>query len=133
MCSVCLGVSGETMRRLLILLTLMWSTEAIAKDDRMTVAYWIHAFAGKSAEQNAARLNVVHYLNGIRDHLWWQCEYEVTVEQLAHGALVQLQVFELTKTPVQMAKFMETTPFGDMVFISLRDQGITGKPAPCSN
>ncbi len=121
------------MRIAALLLSLL-ATPAFAIEDlpRFKVSYYFDAYLGTSPDQMRGRLNVVQYLAGVRDLLWWQCEYEVTIEQLLEGANFQLKMFRTTMDDASFDKFIDDTPFGDMVFLSLGNEHLYGKPKPCS-
>ena len=101
---------------------------------RMLVAYYFHAFYGeKDEETQISRLSVINYLAGIRDHLWWQCEYETTVMELSKAAEFQIQSFQAVMNKEQFMSWAGETPFGDMVFLALKDEKLLGKPEPCKS
>lgn len=123
------------MRYVLLFFGLLFSYAAHAEDDveRMTVSYVLDVFADKGERQVETKLNVAYYLAGIRDHLWWQCRYEVTVPVLFRGALFRLRAFEMTSSKPEFEAFKDKTPFGDMVFLSLHNNDFYGQPPPCSS
>lgn len=120
--------------KLIALLLSLIATPALAVEDlpRFKVSYYINAFLGMSDEQMKGRHAVVHYLSGVRDLLWWQCEYDVTIEQLLQGANFQIKAARDTMDDASFEKFLDDTAFGDMVFISLHNEPLYGKPKPCS-
>jgi len=122
------------MRLIPLLLALMIAAPAFAVEDlpRFKIDYYIYAYSDTTDEQKQARLNVVHYLSGVRDHLWWECEYEVTIKQLLEGANMQIKAARMTMDDARFDKFLEDTPFGDMVFLSLHNEALYGKAEPCS-
>ncbi|MGO8313840.1 hypothetical protein ACC827_26525 [Rhizobium ruizarguesonis] len=83
----------------------------------MTVGYYLHAFATKTP---AEQLAVVHYLSGIRDHIYWQCKYTVTVRDLMDAANSMIAVWKAEKSHPQFVEWAKKTPFGDMVFIGIK-------------
>ncbi|MDP9812588.1 hypothetical protein J2W42_005458 [Rhizobium tibeticum] len=99
----------------------------------MKVAYYIAAWSGESEAQMRGRINVLNCVSGIRDLLFWQCEYKVTVEQLIQGATLQIEAARKTMDGAKFTKFRDETPLGDMVFASLNNEAFYGKPKPCSN
>lgn len=122
------------MRLLTLLLPLLVATPAVAVEDlpRFKVDYYLYAYSDTTGEHKQARLNVIHYLSGVRDHLWWECEYEVTIEQLLMGANMQIKAARMTMEDKAFDKFTADTAFGDMVFISLHNEALYEKPEPCS-
>ncbi|WP_322886121.1 hypothetical protein U8C32_34395 (plasmid) [Sinorhizobium medicae] len=116
------------MRLVPLLLALLIATPAVAVETwpRFMLVDYIHAWSGTS------RRTVVDYLSGIRDCLWWQCEYEVTIQQLLHGTNMQIKAARITMDDPALERVLSQTPFGDMVFLSLRNEPLYGKPAPCS-
>ncbi len=84
--------AGVHMRLVPLLLALLIATPAVAVETwpRFMLVDYIHAWSGTS------RRTVVDYLSGIRDCLWWQCEYEVTIQQLLHGTNMQIKAARIT-------------------------------------
>lgn len=112
-----------------VLLCLTTAGYVLAQDmPRMTVGYYLYSFGTNDA---AGKQNVAQYLSGIRDHLWWQCEYEATVTDLIKFADHQIKTFRETMSDEQFVKFANDTPYGDMVFISLKSTSLTNRPEPC--
>lgn len=72
------------MRLIPLLLATLIATPSVAVEDlpRFPIIYYINAWSGTSDDRMKSRRAVVDYLSGVRDHLWWQCEYEVTIQQL---------------------------------------------------
>ncbi|RVJ77871.1 hypothetical protein CN168_18910 [Sinorhizobium medicae] len=126
--------AGVHMRLVPLLLALLIATPAVAVETwpRFMLVDYIHAWCGTSAEHMKSRRTVVDYLSGIRDCLWWQCEYEVTIQQLLHGTNMQIKAARITMDDPALERVLSQTPFGDMVFLSLRNEPLYGKPAPCS-
>lgn len=122
------------MRLVPLLLALLIATPAVAVETwpRFMLVDYIHAWSGTSAEHMKSRRTVVDYLSGIRDCLWWQCEYEVTIQQLLHGTNMQIKAARITMDDPALERVLSQTPFGDMVFLSLRNEPLYRKPAPCS-
>ncbi|WP_318855004.1 hypothetical protein [Sinorhizobium meliloti] len=122
------------MRLIPLLFALMIAAPAFAVEDlpRIKIDYYVYAWSGTSEDQMTSRLTVVNYLSGVRDHLWWECEYEVTIQQLIEGANMQIKAARMTMDDARFDKFLEDTPFGDMVFLSLHNEALYGKAEPCS-
>ncbi|TBC12648.1 hypothetical protein [Rhizobium ruizarguesonis] len=101
------------------LAVLMGAGGVIAADDmpRMVVGYYLHAFGTKT---KAEQLAVVEYLSGIRDHLYWQCEYTVRVTELLDAANAMIEVQKATQSHDEFVEWANRTPFGDMVFIGIK-------------
>lgn len=94
----------------------------------MSVGHYLYTFA---TNDTAGKSNVVHYLSGVRDHLWWQCEYEATVMELMTFAEVQIKTFREIMSEEQFGKFANDTPYGDLVFLALKNQSLTNRQPPC--
>ncbi|MDX0370625.1 hypothetical protein GOC23_23935 [Sinorhizobium meliloti] len=122
------------MRLIPLLLALLTATSAFGAEDlpRIKSGYYVYAWSGTSEDQMTSRRTVVNYLSGVRDHLWWECEYEVTIQQLLEGANMQIKAARMTMDDAHFDKFLEDTPFGDMVFLSLHNEALYGKAEPCS-
>lgn len=45
---------------------------------------------------------------------------------------MQIKAARMTMDDAAFDKFLMDTPFGDMVFISLHNESLYGKPKPCS-
>jgi|GEM_PF-3436672 len=73
---------------------------------RFMLAYYIHAWSGTSAEHMKSRRTVVDYLSGVRDYLWWQCEYEVTIQQLLDGTNMQIKAARITMDDPALERFL---------------------------
>lgn len=103
----------------LMLALYMCAGTANAVDDMptMTVAYYLHAFGTKTPNEQS---QVVNYLAGIRDHMFWQCEYRVTVKDLIAAANQMIEASQSTYDHAEFVKWATRTPFGDMVFAGLK-------------
>ncbi|MBB4230059.1 hypothetical protein [Rhizobium mongolense] len=119
------------MRALLtaIAAILTFQTAFAAEDlPRFSVAYYVGAFAIKD---DTGMKTVVQYLAGIRDHLYWQCEYDITVKELMDAANFHILAYKETHDAETFGDWSDNTPFGDVVFLGINNTLVTGKPEPC--
>lgn len=103
----------------LILALLVSATATNADDDMpiMTVGYYLHAFGTKNSTE---QLQVVSYLSGIRDHIYWQCKYKVTVKNLIDASNRMIAASRTMHGNAEFVEWANKTPYGDMVFVGIR-------------
>jgi hypothetical protein len=114
------GKRGTGMRLSGLILALFMSASAVNADDDMpimTVGYYLHAFGAKNSIE---QLQVVSYLSGIRDHIYWQCKYKVTVRNLIDASNLMIAASRTTYHNAEFVEWANKTPYGDMVFVGIK-------------
>lgn len=104
------------------------SNDDFDKHGRYTIYAYLKTMSGKN---DALILAMLSYFGGIRDHLYWQCEYEISVPEMRKFLEFHLNVTRSSMSDDEWNSFIRKTPVCDMIFIMLKVETLTQRKEPC--